>query len=112
MDHNFFRNILLVEDDDLLRAGLRDFLLEQGLSTICSRDGDEALRMINEAKNPFDIVLTDLVMPHQDGLDVLRIVKQRSPQTEVIIMTGFASLETAIDAMRQGAFDYITKPFQ
>jgi two-component system response regulator PilR (NtrC family) len=112
MDHNLFSDILLVEDDDVLRAGLRDFLLEQGVSAICSRDGEEALRAIDEARNPFDVVLTDLVMPHKDGLDVLRMAKQRSPQTEVIIMTGFASLETAIDAMRQGAFDYITKPFQ
>jgi DNA-binding NtrC family response regulator len=111
MDHNF-ENILLVEDDDLLRAGLHDFLLGQGMNATCSRDGEEALRMISEAKNPFAVVLTDLVMPRKGGLDILRIVKQRSPQTEVIIMTGFASLETAIDAMRKGAFDYITKPFQ
>jgi DNA-binding NtrC family response regulator len=51
-------------------------------------------------------------MPHKDGLEVLRAAKQHSPETQVVVMTGFASLETAIDSMHQGAFDYITKPFQ
>ena len=111
MSHNSQR-ILVVEDDDSLRAGLQDFLVEQGIHATCSRDGEEALQIINREKEPFDVVLTDLVMPRKGGLEVLRVAKQHSPKTEVVIMTGFASLETAIDSMHQGAFDYITKPFQ
>jgi two-component system response regulator AtoC len=111
MNHNSQR-ILIVEDDDTLRAGLQDFLVEQGIHATCSRDGEEALQIINREKEPFDVVLTDLVMPRKDGLEVLRVAKQHSPKTQVVIITGFASLETAIDSMHQGAFDYITKPFQ
>jgi two-component system, NtrC family, response regulator AtoC len=111
MNHNTQR-ILVVEDDDVLRAGLQDFLVGQGLHATCSRDGEEALQIISREKEPFDVVLTDLVMPLKDGLEVLRVVKEHSPKTQVVIITGFASLETAIDSMHQGAFDYITKPFQ
>src|SRR6266508_5356032 len=110
MSHNSQR-ILIVEDDDTLRAGLQDFLVEQGIHATCSRDGEEALQIINREKEPFDVVLTDLVMPRKDGLEVLRVAKQHSPKTQVVIMSGFASLETAIDSMHHGAFDYITKPF-
>lgn len=106
------QRILLAEDDDLLRAGLQDFLLAQGIHATCARDGEEALQIIHRSREPFDVVLTDLVMPHKDGMEVLRAAKQHSPETQVVIMTGFASLETAIDSMHQGAFDYITKPFQ
>ena len=106
------QRILLVEDDYLLRAGLQDFLLAQGIHATCARDGEEALQIIHRSREPFDVVLTDLVMPHKDGMEVLRAAKQHSPETQVVIMTGFASLETAIDSMHQGAFDYITKPFQ
>jgi len=112
MNRNSSQRILVVEDDDVLRAGLEDFLLEQGIRATCGRDGEEALQIINREKEPFDVVLTDLVMPRKGGLEVLRVAKQQSPKTQVVIMTGFASLETAIDSMHQGAFDYITKPFQ
>lgn len=112
MGHINPQHILVVEDDDALRAGLQEFMVEQGLHITCSRDGEEALQIIHRAKEPFDVVLTDLVMPRKNGLEVLRVTKQHSPKTQVVIMTGFASLETAIDSMHQGAFDYITKPFQ
>jgi len=112
MGHINPQRILVVEDDDALRAGLQEFMVEQGFHITCSRDGEEALQIIHRAKEPFDVVLTDLVMPRKNGLEVLRVTKQHSPKTQVVIMTGFASLETAIDSMHQGAFDYITKPFQ
>src|SRR5262245_13482197 len=106
------QRILVVEDDDVLRAGLQDFLLEHGIQATCSRDGEEAVQIIRQEREPFDVVLTDLMIPGKDGLEVLRTVKGHSPKTQVVIMTGFASLETAIDSMHHGAFDYITKPFQ
>ena len=112
MNRKSSRRILVVEDDDALRAGLQDFLLRHGIHTICSRDGEEAVRMVRHEREPFDVVLTDLMLPRKDGLEVLQAVKGHSPKTEVVIMTGFASLETAIDSIRHGAFDYITKPFQ
>jgi DNA-binding NtrC family response regulator len=112
MNRNGSQRILVVEDDDVLRAGLQDFLLEHGIHATCSRDGEEAVQIIIREREPFDVVLTDLVMPRKDGLEVLRATKEHSPKTQVVIITGFASLETAIDAMHHGAFDYITKPFQ
>jgi two-component system, NtrC family, response regulator AtoC len=106
------QRILVVEDDDVLRAGLQDFLLEHGIQATCSRDGEQAVQIIRQEREPFDVVLTDLMIPGKDGLEVLRTAKGHSPKTQVVIMTGFASLETAIDSMHHGAFDYITKPFQ
>ena len=104
--------VLIVDDDDALRAALVEFLQLRGMKVKACRDGQEALDLIHQEKEPYDAVLTDLIMPSVDGLEVLRAVKSRFAGTEVVIITGYASLETAIDAMRQGAFDYITKPFK
>jgi DNA-binding NtrC family response regulator len=104
--------ILMVDDDEGLLAALAEFIQLRGLRVRACRDGREALNLIHQEKEPYDIVLTDLVMPSAGGLEVLRGAKDRFARTEVIVMTGFASLERAIDSMRQGAFDYITKPFK
>ena len=104
--------ILVVEDEDPLRAGLEEFLRGLGMEVRCARDGEEAQRIIVQEKQPFHTVLTDLFMPQSNGLQVLLAAKRRDPDIQVILMTGFGSLETAIDAMNHGAFDYITKPFQ
>jgi two-component system response regulator AtoC len=104
--------ILVVEDEDSLRAGLEDFLRGLGMNVSSSRDGEEAQQTIAKERQSFQVILTDLFMPKTGGLQVLVAAKRRNPETQVVLMTGFGSLETAIEAMRQGAFDYITKPFQ
>jgi DNA-binding NtrC family response regulator len=104
--------ILVVDDDDTLRAALLDYLLQKGMHASACRDGAEAILLIKTHPDPFDVVITDLIMPRAGGLEVLREARLRSVKTQVIIITGFASLETAIDSMHQGAFDYVTKPFK
>lgn len=104
--------ILVVDDDDTLRAALLEYFLQKGMHASSSRDGAEAIHLIKTHPEPFDVVITDLIMPRAGGLEVLREARLRSTKTQVIIITGFASLETAIDSMHQGAFDYVTKPFK
>ncbi|MBI5887390.1 MAG: sigma-54-dependent Fis family transcriptional regulator [Deltaproteobacteria bacterium] len=103
------RKILIIEDDALIRESLSDVLVNAGykISVVsCGEDGVSAIR-----ERPFDIVLTDLQLPGISGLDVLRSVKNVSPHSACIILTGYASIETAVEAMRAGAFTYLKKPF-
>lgn len=102
--------ILVAEDSKDVAAFLQSYLTQQGYQAQVAYDGETALRLFNA--QPFDLVLTDLQMPRLGGLGVLHRVKERSPDTQVIILTGHASLETALDAMRHGAFDYLLKPVE
>ncbi|HJV66617.1 MAG TPA: sigma-54 dependent transcriptional regulator [Geomonas sp.] len=100
--------ILIIEDDRGSREALLVLLQGNGLSvTGCSR-GDEGLELLS--RDPYDIVISDLLLPDMSGLDILSRIKENSPRTEVILVTGNASAETAVQAMKNGAFDYITKP--
>lgn len=103
-------NILVVDDDKKLLSVLKT-LLEEGKNSvsICS-DGLEAIKKVSEQK--YDLIITDLMLPGTDGLEVLKESRQIQPDILVILITGFASLETAIQAIREGAYDYITKPFR
>jgi response regulator RpfG family c-di-GMP phosphodiesterase len=100
--------ILVVDDDEAVRRFLVAALEEVGHQVEAAADGDDALHRFRV--RPFDLVVTDVMMPGTSGLEVLRAVKQYSPWTEVIVVTGYASLETAIRALRDGAYDLITKP--
>lgn len=104
--------VLIVDDDDAFRAALVEFQQLRGRHVKSCKDGQEALRVLQEEREPYDIVITDLIMPEIGGLEVIRAAKQRHAETQVVVITGFASLETAIDSMRQGAFDYVAKPFK
>lgn len=104
--------VLIVDDDDAFRAALIEFLQLRGRQVKSCKDGQEALRVLQEEREPYDVVITDLIMPEVGGLEVIRAAKQRHAETQVVVITGFASLETAIDSMRQGAFDYVAKPFK
>ncbi len=104
--------VLLVDDDEALRALLKEYLREKGMRVASCKDGAEALVLMEQDKEGFDIVLTDLVLPLKGGLEVLRAARRRNEETQVVIMTGYASLESAIESMQEGAFDYITKPFK
>ncbi len=103
--------ILVVEDDQSLREVLRMFLNKSGHDVTVCGEGDKALKLV-ASEDEFDLVLTDLRLGAVTGLEILTFVKEHSPQTEVIMMTAFSTVETAIDAMRRGAFDYIGKPFK
>ncbi|MEW5843657.1 MAG: sigma-54 dependent transcriptional regulator [Bacteroidota bacterium] len=102
--------ILIVDDEKPIRDSLKMVLDEEGFSTEVAADGEEALQKIQEIN--FDIVVTDIKMPKLDGMQLLESASKISPETFFIIMTAYASVKTAIDALRQGAFDYLIKPVE
>jgi two-component system response regulator PilR (NtrC family) len=102
--------ILVVDDERSMRDFLSIMLKKAGYDVTTAIDGDEAVKILH--KDIFDLVITDLKMPKVDGLQVLKTVKELSPDTVVIVITAFASTETTVEAMKEGAYDYITKPFQ
>ena len=102
--------ILVVDDELSMREFLSILLRKLGHEVICVDCGERAVEMVEEAD--LDIVLTDLKMAGLSGLDVLRCYQDNAPGTQVIMMTAFATAETAIEAMKLGAYDYLTKPFK
>ncbi len=100
--------VLVIDDDQFVQTGLEQLLRAHGYKVITAADGQEALERI-EREAP-DLVLTDLRMPGMDGLEVLRRVKVRFPHMAVILLTGYSTLESAIQAIRHGADDYLLKP--
>jgi len=100
--------ILIVDDDALILSGFKKLLQKQGYGVVTSESGEDALKQLKN--NNFDLVLTDIVLPGINGLDVLAAVKKLSPNTLMMMITGFASMETAVKALRLGAVDYIIKP--
>lgn len=103
------QRILVVEDDPKLREGLRILLKKEGYSPSVVEDGIKAIERIK--REEFDMVISDLVMPGANGMEVLRTVKESSPMTEVIIITAYGTVDSAVHAMKMGARDYILKPF-
>ena len=102
--------ILVVDDEKSLREVLSIMLKRAGYTVTEASDGDEAIGHVN--KEIYDLVITDLRMPKADGMDVLKAVKSLSPDTVVLVITAFATSDSAVEAMKQGAYDYLTKPFQ
>jgi DNA-binding NtrC family response regulator len=100
--------ILLIDDESHNREALTLLLTHAGYQVQSAASGEEALTILQET--PFEIVITDLFLPGVSGIDILKRVKEDSPFTNVILITGNASAETAVEAMKEGAFDYITKP--
>ena len=101
--------ILVIDDDTSLRRVLEYNLLEEGYEVVAAETGGEGLILFKEQQP--DLVITDLKMPGISGFEVLSSIKERSPQTPVIVITAFGAVETAVEAMKLGAYDYITKPF-
>jgi len=101
--------VLIVDDDSSMRYSLNRMLEGQGLQVSLAKNGTEALARFDE-ESP-ELVVMDIKMPGQSGLDVLKRIKERDPKALVILMTAFGTTETAIEAMKFGAFDYILKPF-
>ena len=102
------KTILLVEDDESLRRVMEFQLTEKGYAVRTAGDGEQALRHFREA--PPDLVVTDMTLPRLGGLELLRTVKREAPRVPVIVITAFGTIETAVQAMRDGAFHYVTKP--
>ncbi len=101
--------ILVIEDKESMAEMLKVTLESEGYRVVSAKDGMEGINYMKEGK--VDLVLTDLKLPQKNGIDILRVSKEENQFRPVIIMTAFGSVETAVEAMKQGAFDFITKPF-
>lgn len=102
--------ILVVDDDLLIRSGLQRILSHQGYKVEQAESAEAAHALFPQ--QPFDLVITDLQMPGQDGLALLRDLKSRSPHTPVVMLTAHGSMDVVVDAMRGGASDFLTKPYK
>lgn len=102
--------LLIVDDDLSLREFLTIFLRREGHEVETAANGLKALEMLENDR--FDLAMTDIRMPRMDGLELLEAARQRGIETQIVVMTAFSSTDTALDAMRKGAYDYITKPFK
>jgi two-component system, NtrC family, response regulator AtoC len=102
--------ILIIDDEPLMRLSMADALAGVGCEVAAASTGTEGIHILE--KRQFDVVITDLRLPGADGLAVLKACKERNPNTEVILITAHGSVDTAMGAMKLGAYDYITKPFQ
>ena len=103
------QRILVIDDEPSIRELLKDFFTGKGFEVAASQDGETALALLRE--NKFDLLLLDLMMPGMNGLDVLRAITSENLTIPAIMITAYASVSTAVEAMKLGAFDYITKPF-
>lgn len=103
------QRILVIDDEPSIRELLKDFFTGKGFEVASSSDGETALNLLKE--NKFDLLLLDLMMPGMNGLDVLREIASEKLDVPSIMITAYASVSTAVEAMKLGAFDYITKPF-
>ena len=102
--------ILVVDDERDIRDGSERILSKMGCQVLKADRGDTGLQMLEE--NPVAIVLLDMKMPGIDGMEVLKVIREKYPQILVVVITGFATVETAIEAMKEGAYDFIPKPFE
>ena len=102
--------ILVVDDDEVFRDELASFLSDEGHPSSTAPSARKALEILEGEE--FDVVFTDLKMPRQSGLDLLREIRRHWPRTYVVMVTGFATVPTAVEAMKLGAFEYIGKPFR
>jgi len=110
MNRNPLKRVLVVDDEPMIVSLLSTVLRERGWDVTEARSGTDGIDQLDRAR--FDVILTDLVMPGDSGIDLLRSAKEIHPDVEVILMTGYATADTAIEAMRNGAFHYIMKPLK
>lgn len=101
--------ILIAEDDESMRFFLEEALADSGYDTISAKNGEEAVALFKS--EPVDLVLLDIKMPKKNGLEVIDIIKGQDPEMAIVVLTAFATVRTAVEAMKKGVYDYITKPF-
>jgi DNA-binding NtrC family response regulator len=102
-------SILIVDDEESVRDSLYNWFIEDGYRVACAENASKALSILES--DSFDIILADIKMPGMDGLEMLRRIKLIKAESIVIVMTAFATVDTAVQALKDGAFDYVTKPF-
>jgi len=100
--------IMIVDDEHSVRTSLREWFLEDGFDVVTAEDGLDALKKLEQG--PFDLMIVDLKMPGMDGISLQRRLREVDPGATIVILTAFASVETAVEALKLGAFDYVTKP--
>jgi DNA-binding NtrC family response regulator len=103
------KKILVVDDELIIRVSCEKALIPEGYEVKSAASGIEALEILENEH--FPLILLDLKMPDMDGIEVLKKTKERWPNTKVIIITGYSTVETAVQALRLGAYNYIEKPF-
>ena len=106
---NEMKPVLIVEDEDIVRESLRDWLKNAGYEVETAEEGEEALEKIE--RKEFSVAVLDLRLPGKDGLEVLKEATEKDPKIKGIVVTAYPSVETAVEAMKMGAIDYIVKPF-
>ncbi len=102
-------NLLIVDDERSIRDGCREVAQSLGFTTYVAENAEHAFRVIGTAS--IDVLLLDMRLPGPGGLEILREVKRRRPETVVVVITGYATVQSAVQAMKHGAYDYVTKPF-
>lgn len=102
-------DVLIVEDEPVVRDAARRILLNEELSVALANDVDEAVTILETT--PCRLVLTDLMLPGASGFDLVKLTRERWPSTEVVVITGYATLDNALTAFQEGAFDFVPKPF-
>src|SRR5476651_2271637 len=102
------QTILVIDDEKAIRKALNEILTFEGFVVDEAADGAEGIKKIKE--NNYDCILCDIKMPKKDGIEVLQIAKAERQDTPFIVISGHGNIETAVDAVRKGAFDYISKP--
>jgi len=103
------KTILIVDDDEMIRKFLMDFFVDLGYEVVTAGNGEDALRKF--VPQTFDLVISDLVMPDMNGIELLKELMTRDKTVLFFLITGYPTLETAVEAIKSGAYDYITKPF-
>ena len=106
----YIQQVLVVDDEAVVRKGISRALIDRGMATVLASNGREALEFLD--KQSFDLVLLDIRMPDMDGMAVLKQISANYPETDVIMITGYPTIDTAVDCIKLGALDYLVKPFR
>ncbi len=102
--------VLVVDDESSIVASLEKIFRREGIPVMTASDGVTALNILRE--HPISVLLTDLMMPRTTGMDLLKVARTVSPETEIVLMTAYGTVETAVAAMKEGAYDFVTKPLK
>jgi len=103
-------HLLIVDDEESVRSVLRDFFEKLGYEVVTADSGEDALDKFIPGR--FDSIISDLFMPKIDGLALLKMIRQKDHRMIFLMITGYPSIDSAVEAMKEGAYDYVTKPFQ